>query len=100
MQQLVGMSMAFGQSTARAFDVGTGPGMSTVEEQHARPDVHRLLVAPREIVIESREEELLDTRIAIADGTWVEAVAVVGACGIGHQVREHFGARQGARAGL
>ena len=75
--------------------------MSTVEEQHAGPDVHRLLVAPGEVVIESREKELLDTRVAIANGMWVEAVVLVGACGIGHQIRET--ARrpgQEARAGL
>src|SRR4029434_9776030 len=71
-----------------AFDIGAGTCMAAVEKQHAGPDVHRLLVAPREVVIESREEELLDTRIAIADGTWVDSVAFVGACGIGHQIRE------------
>ena len=87
MQQLVGMSLTFGQGAARPFDVGTCPGMSTVEEEHAGPDVHRLLVAPGEVVIESREEELLDTRIAIANGMRVQAVVVVGAGGIGHQIR-------------
>ena len=72
MQQLVGLSLALGQRTACAFDVGAGPRMATVEKQHAGPDVHRLFVAPGEVVIESREQELLDTRIAIANGTWVE----------------------------
>ena len=69
MQQLVGMPLPFGQRAARALDVGAGPGMPAVEEQHAGPDVHGLLVAPGEVVIESREQELLDTRIVIANGT-------------------------------
>ena len=40
--------------------------MAAVEEEDTRPDVNRLLVVAGKIVVESREEELLDEGRAIA----------------------------------
>ena len=94
------MSLPFGQGTARPLDVRPRPGVPAIEEEHAGPDVYRLLVAPGEVVIESREEELLDTRIAIANGRQFQTVVVVSASGIGHQIVWTQGASARGTGGL
>ena len=66
MKQLVTLALTFGDRTARPFDVGARPGMAAIDEQHPRPDVDRELVLFGEIVIEPGDEELFDTRVAIA----------------------------------
>ena len=40
--------------------------MAAIEEQHARPDVDRELVLAGEVVIEPGEQQLFDSRVAIA----------------------------------
>ena len=59
-------ALTLGQRAARALDVRTSLAVAPLEERHARPHVDRLLVLSREIVIEPRQQELLDTRGALA----------------------------------
>ena len=62
-QQLVPFALAFGDRRAGALDVGPGPRVAAVEKEHPRPDVDRELVLTVEIVVESGEEQLLDSRV-------------------------------------
>ena len=68
LQHLLGLALALGHRAARALDVRARAGMVPVEKQRTRPDVDRLLILRREIVIEADEEELLDLRVAIDGG--------------------------------
>ena len=65
-EQLITFSLPLGDSTARPFDVGTRPCMTAVDEQHARPHVDREFVLFRKVMIEPREQELFDARVAVA----------------------------------
>src|SRR5688572_139953 len=65
METLLGSSKALRQCTARALDVSPRPVVTTLEEDDTRPYVDRLLVLTCEIVIEPREEELFNARLAI-----------------------------------
>ena len=64
-EQLVPMALALGDRAAGAFDVSAGTGMTAVDEQHARPDVDRLIVLVGEVVRQAGEQELFDVRIAV-----------------------------------
>ena len=61
----------------RPLDVGAGAAMPALQKRHARPDGDRLFVLSGEIMIESREEQLLDTRLSLgisrrAGAGWVD----------------------------
>ena len=64
-QQLFGLPLTFRQRAARPFDVGTRTRMAAIEKQRPRPDVDRLVVVGRKVVIQAGEEQLLDFCVAI-----------------------------------
>ena len=67
--QFVRRALPFGQCAAGPFDVGAGTAVAAFEERHARPDVDGFFVAAGEILIEARQEQLLDAggTVAIID---------------------------------
>ena len=87
LQQLFGLPLALGERASRAFDVGTGALMAAVEKQRPRPDVDGLIVLPGEIVIEARQEQLFDLRIAIGIRRAIERAGTVGTKRVGHRWR-------------
>ena len=48
------------------------PGMAPIEKQHPRPDVDRLFVPCREVMVQPGKQQLFDLRIAIGIGHAVE----------------------------
>ena len=64
-QQLFGLPLTLRERTARPFDVGAGTRMAAIEKQRPRPDVDRLVVVGRKVVIQAGEEQLLDFCVAI-----------------------------------
>ena len=64
-QQLLRLPLAFGKRAPAALDVGPGPIMVTIKEDDARPDADRAFVSAREIVIQSRQQELLDASLTV-----------------------------------
>ena len=65
MQQLVGLALALGLRAPRTIDVRAGPRVAAIEKQDARPDVNGLFVIAGEVSIETDEQELLDSRVAL-----------------------------------
>ncbi len=63
LQEFLGLSLALGERAARALDVRPGPRMIPIQEQRSGPDVDRLLVLSREVMIQTNEQELLDLRV-------------------------------------
>ena len=63
---LLRLALPFGQRTAGALDVRAGLAVAPLQEGDTGPDVDRLFVLSREIVIEPRQQELLDTGGALA----------------------------------
>ena len=59
---ILALTLTLRDGAARALDVGAGPRMAAVEEQDARPDADCELVLSAEIMVESGEEKLLDSR--------------------------------------
>lgn len=64
-QQLVTMALALGDGAAGPLDVRPGSSMAAVDEQHAGPDVDRLVVLIGEVVRQAGEQELFDAGIAV-----------------------------------
>ena len=64
-EELLRLALPLGQRGTGPFDVRTRARMMPVEEQRARPDVDRLIVAPGEVLIEPVEQQLLDLGIPI-----------------------------------
>ena len=62
-QELLGLALPFAERAARPLDIGARTRVATVEKEDACPEVNRLLVAPREVLIEPGEQELLHARI-------------------------------------
>ena len=62
MHQRFGNALLLGLRAARAIDVGARAIVSAIEEQHARPEIDGRFELAREIVIEPRDEEMLDPR--------------------------------------
>ena len=60
-----GDALLLGLRAARAIDVGARPIVVAIEEQHARPEVDGRFELAREIVIEARDEEILDARLRL-----------------------------------
>jgi hypothetical protein len=78
LQELLRLSLALGERAARALDVRPGPRMTPIQEQHAGPDVDRLLVLRREVMIETNEQQLLDLRVPTRIGGGIERSGGVG----------------------
>ena len=58
-------ALALSLGTPRTFDIRTRAIVMPIEEQHARPEIDGVVVVAREILIETREEQLLNPRVAI-----------------------------------
>lgn len=56
-------ALPFRLRAACALDVCAGSTVMPVEEQHPRPQVDRLLVLRSEVLIETGEQQLLDSRV-------------------------------------
>ena len=71
-EQLLGFALPLGQRAPGALDVGARPRVLAIQEQRARPDVDRLGVVERKILIEAAEKQALDLgsafRVAIDRG--------------------------------
>jgi hypothetical protein len=65
LQEFFGLSQPLGERAARPLDVRARPWMAAIQEEHAGPDVDRLIVLSRKVMIEADEQELLDLRVAI-----------------------------------
>jgi hypothetical protein len=95
-QQFVRFPLLLGQGASRTLDVRTGPRMSSVEKQCARPDINRLRVIGGEIVIESAQQQLFDFRVTFSVDAPVACrrgiEPIVEACSkrIGHRWKERF----------
>jgi len=64
--ELLTFPLPLGDRPARPFDVRSRPGMATIDEQRARPDVNRELVLTGEVMIEAAQQQFLDAGLAIA----------------------------------
>jgi glutamate formiminotransferase len=84
LQQLFRLALPFRERAARPFDVRARAGVAAVEKQRPRPDVDRVLVAAREIMVETDEEQLFDLCVAIGPRRRLGRVSAVGAMGLGH----------------
>jgi len=82
----VGLALSLGKRAASPLDVGARTIMMTVEKNNARPDADRALVLSAEIVIESGEEELLDSRLSVRFIMWLGRADRVGRHRIRHQM--------------
>jgi hypothetical protein len=73
MQQFLRLALPLGDRASRALDVRAGTVVIALEKHHARPDVDRVLVFSREVMIETGDEQLFDARGAIGivrGGIW------------------------------
>src|SRR5260221_14402671 len=62
MEQLFAFTVPLGDRAARPLDVGAGPRVAAVQEEDARPDADCELMLSAEIIVEARQEQLLDSR--------------------------------------
>src|SRR5262245_1970217 len=83
-QKLLRLTLAFGDGTARALDIRARPWVTAIEEEGAGPDVDRLVVLRREVMIEADQQELLDLRVAIRIRRWIVRVSSVAAKHVRH----------------
>ena len=83
-QQFVRLALALADRAARAVDVRLGARVPAVEEQHARPGADRPLVLAREVVIQAREQELLDAGVAVGGRQAFRLGRGVGVQAVGH----------------
>ena len=60
-----GFALPLGLRAAGAVDVGPGAIVGAIEEQHARPDVDRLVEPAGEILVEPRHQQLLDAALPL-----------------------------------
>jgi hypothetical protein len=65
MQQLFRLALLLGERVARPLDVRTGAAMPPFVEGDSRPDVDGLFVMANEVLIEARQQQLLDAGSAI-----------------------------------
>jgi hypothetical protein len=59
----LGLPLPLGLCAPGAFDVGPGPIVMPVEEQHTGPDVDGRFEVAGEVLIQAGNEELLDARV-------------------------------------
>ena len=64
-QQFITDALPLGHRTARPLDIGARACMTAIEKQHPRPHVDREFVLFGKIMIEPREQELFDARVAV-----------------------------------
>src|SRR5690242_14350135 len=64
LQQLFTLALPLGDRTARPLDVGACTRVTAIQKQDARPNTDCQLVLSAEVVIEAREQQLFDARIA------------------------------------
>jgi hypothetical protein len=62
------LALPLGLGTARALDVRAGTTVAALEKRDTRPDVDRFFVFACELVIQARQQELLDARLAVRIG--------------------------------
>jgi hypothetical protein len=74
-EQFLGFAQPFGERRSGALDIGARPRVAAIQEQCARPDVDRLFVLGREVVIEADQQQLLDLRVAFRAGRAVRGRA-------------------------
>src|SRR5438105_3688091 len=67
-QELLGLALTLGDRLARPIDVGASAIVIPVEENDARPDIDRLFVVFREVMIEAGDEKFFDARRALRIG--------------------------------
>ena len=85
-EQLFGFTLALCLRAARAFDVRARACVTAIEEQHAGPDVDRVIVMAGEVVIEPCEKQLLDPGVAVGGGRAGEGIDRIGAKRLSHQL--------------
>jgi hypothetical protein len=81
-QQFLRLPLALGERAARALDVRPRAGMAAVEKQRACPDVDGELVVRGEVMVESGEEEVFDSGVAIRVGGRVYRPRRIGTRGV------------------
>ena len=81
---------ALGQRTARTLNVRACPVVMALQEYDTRPDADRTLVLAGEIVIEPREQELLDSRLAVGVVWQFRGTNRIGRQRIGHRLVERL----------
>jgi hypothetical protein len=72
------LALPFGLSAAGAVDIGAGAVVGAVEEQDAGPDVHRVVHASGEVLVESRDEQLFDAPLAFGVGQRISERRITG----------------------
>lgn len=65
-KEFFGLTLTLGKRASGAVDVCAGSGMAAIEKECTSPDVDRLLVPRRKVMIQADEEELLDFAVAIS----------------------------------
>jgi hypothetical protein len=88
-QQLLGFTLAFGKGAAGPLDVRARTSMSALEERDACPDVDRLFVIAAEVVIEARQQQVLDARGAIGVAGGADSVGTLLSVISGRQLYRH-----------
>ena len=84
-EQLLTLALALGDRAARPLHVGTRARVAVIEEQHTRPHADRELVLAGKIMVESGEEEVFDSGVAVSLLKIGRCRGPVGAKRVGHQ---------------
>lgn len=85
-EQFLRLALALGEGAAGPFDVRARPVVVPIEEHNARPHADRALILAGKIVIETREEELLDSRLTVPVVLRFDVADRIGRRGIRHQL--------------
>ena len=64
-QQLVRLALVLGEGGTSSLDVGACPRVASVEEPHSTPDGDRPLILAFEVVIETREKQLINLHVVV-----------------------------------
>ena len=59
-----GLALTLGLRSPHPIDVGAGPVVGPVEKEDASPDVDRVIHPPGKVIVEPRDEQLFDARLA------------------------------------
>jgi glutamate formiminotransferase / 5-formyltetrahydrofolate cyclo-ligase len=65
-EQFLTLALPLGNGASGALDVRAGAGVSTIEKQDTRPDIHREIVLAGKVMVEAGEKKLFDSGITIA----------------------------------
>jgi hypothetical protein len=66
MKALFGLALTLSKCAAGALDIRAGTAVASLEKRHTRPHVDRLLVVAPEVVVETGQQQLFDTRGAFS----------------------------------